>query len=192
MGSVICLVAGCGNPAHGRGYCNSHYHRLVRYGEATFAPSPTHRRNLMWDEIDLVDKLGPCWVVTSHRLDSNGYIRLRKDGTRVFAHRMVMENFLGHGIPDGVFVCHHCDVRNCIRPDHLFLRTASDNISDCSAKGRHFNGSKTHCSNGHPYEGDNLGGTRDGARTCRQCRRNWEAQRRMRTRTRTDGGGPDE
>lgn len=39
-------------------------------------------------------------------------------------------------IPGALWVLHHCDNRRCVRPDHLFLGTASDNALDCSAKGR--------------------------------------------------------
>jgi hypothetical protein len=33
-------------------------------------------------------------------------------------------------------ICHKCDVRNCINPDHLFIGTQLDNIADMDAKGR--------------------------------------------------------
>lgn len=51
------------------------------------------------------------------------------------AHRVSWEIHNGP-IPDGLFVCHHCDVRHCVRPDHLFLGTAKDNVADMIAKGR--------------------------------------------------------
>ncbi len=41
------------------------------------------------------------------------------------------------GILSGVIVCHRCDNKKCVRPDHLFLGSQSDNIRDCVAKGRH-------------------------------------------------------
>jgi DNA invertase Pin-like site-specific DNA recombinase len=38
-------------------------------------------------------------------------------------------------------VLHHCDTRNCINPEHLFLGTQADNIADMDAKGRRYRGS---------------------------------------------------
>jgi len=38
-------------------------------------------------------------------------------------------------IPDGMFVCHTCDVKRCINPDHLWLGTNRDNIKDAISKG---------------------------------------------------------
>lgn len=80
----------------------------------------------------------PCWEWTgsSH---CKGYGQFR-NGKMVKAHVFSYE--LHHGpIPlnsnkRGLYVLHHCDNPRCVRPDHLFLGTAYDNLLDAAQKGR--------------------------------------------------------
>lgn len=44
----------------------------------------------------------------------------------------------------GVHVCHTCDVRRCINPDHLWAGTHKLNQEDKVAKGRHIKGNAVH------------------------------------------------
>jgi len=52
------------------------------------------------------------------------------------AHRLSFKYFYRIDIPEGKFVCHKCDNRKCISPEHLFLGTAKDNAHDMIRKGR--------------------------------------------------------
>lgn len=83
-----------------------------------------------------VDKTGPCWEWTGAK-DRRGYGRFGKprgNGTWI-APRLAWTLSVGP-VPDGLFVCHHCDNPGCVRPDHLFVGTNADNMRDCIKKGR--------------------------------------------------------
>lgn len=81
-----------------------------------------------------VRKTEGCWLWTAS-LDGSGYGRIQRIGAVTGAHRVSWELHYGP-IPSGMSVLHKCDVRNCVRPDHLFLGTNADNMRDMREKGR--------------------------------------------------------
>jgi len=81
-----------------------------------------------------VDKTGDCWVWTA-ALSTGGYGKLSLNQRVAHAHRVAYTLCIGP-IPDRLLVCHTCDNRRCVRPDHLFVGTHLDNARDRDAKGR--------------------------------------------------------
>jgi hypothetical protein len=75
-----------------------------------------------------------CWKHDSTP-NKRGYGRLTYKGKRDYAHRISYRIHKGE-IPNGLYVCHSCDSPICVNPDHLFLGTQKDNMSDCKAKDR--------------------------------------------------------
>lgn len=75
----------------------------------------------------------PCLLFDGPKV-RGGYGKCCVHGERR-AHRASYKEFVGD-IPKGMYVCHRCDVRNCIEPSHLFLGTQADNMADMVLKGR--------------------------------------------------------
>lgn len=73
------------------------------------------------------------WIA---RTKPQGHGTLQWKNRCTYAHRLAWICANGP-IPDGLCVCHKCDVPNCINPDHLFLGTRADNNRDRHAKGRY-------------------------------------------------------
>lgn len=76
-----------------------------------------------------------CWEWTGARTEA-GYGILTIKYKNYLAHRLAWELHGKTKIPDGVFICHHCDNPPCCNPAHLFLGTQADNLRDASIKGR--------------------------------------------------------
>lgn len=128
--------------------------------------------DLFWSK---VNKTETCWEWTGS-LGTSGYGQIgRKNiyGRRpIGTHRHSWLLHFGK-IPDGLNVCHKCDNRICVRPDHLFLGTDKENLDDMRAKGRGFTPFKvkTHCLRGHELNDENVKISSIGARCCIQCRK---------------------
>ena len=80
-----------------------------------------------------VRKTNSCWIWIGANT-GNGYGHLRYKGKDWKAHRFSYKLAYGF-IPNNKLVCHHCDVKPCIRPSHLFIGTHADNRQDAVNKG---------------------------------------------------------
>jgi hypothetical protein len=88
-----------------------------------------------------VEKTKSCWLWIAGKSAAGYGMTYNAQRRLVLAHRASWE--MEHGeIPEDRFVCHKCDIRNCVRPDHLFLGSSADNHQDMVNKGRHAKGAQ--------------------------------------------------
>lgn len=86
-----------------------------------------------WSKVHAKPSAG-CWLWAG-AMGGRGYGQFSLQGRRVGAHRAAWLVATGEH-PGDLCVCHHCDNPRCVRPDHLFLGTHSDNMRDRDRKGR--------------------------------------------------------
>jgi len=87
-----------------------------------------------------VEKTESCWLWRGGRSKSGyGNFRVSADEPNVSTHRFAYEDTIGP-IPRGKLIRHSCDVKICVRPDHLAPGTVLENSQDAMVRHRQARG----------------------------------------------------
>jgi hypothetical protein len=139
----LCHNPTCVNPSHLA--TGSHSDNIAdRLSAGRWTLSDEQRKSRQWPKIgkrtladkfwNKVDKGAGCWEWAGCR-HLNGYGVIGHNYKTYLAHRVSYEISFGI-IPEGMLVCHKCDNRSCVNPDHLFIGSYHDNVIDMISKGR--------------------------------------------------------
>jgi len=140
------ICASCGEPFARDKRCTWAYWGKAKYcgqacaGIANRARLEANRLTKSESFSKWILKSDGCWPWSGAQ-DKDGYGVFTYGGVTYRAPKMALE-LDGRPVPKGLYACHTCDNPPCVRPDHLYPGTPSQNMADAIARNRIRHGAK--------------------------------------------------
>lgn len=91
-------------------------------------------KSRFWAKVDKKVGQNGCWLWTGY-LNQDGYGRIWIETRMVMAHRVAYA-ITNSDVPENLSVCHSCDNPGCVNPEHLWLGSHLENMTDMYQKKR--------------------------------------------------------
>jgi len=110
--------------------------RPARYihGHNRTAKPVTPLADRFWNRVEVRGQ-DECWIWTGGVDGRDRRGRVWYQGRNIPASRAALL-LSGVDVPDGAYVCHHCDNPPCVNPQHLYVGDAASNVADMDRRGR--------------------------------------------------------
>lgn len=141
-----CSIPECGNPGYRRGYCQSHYRRLLKHGNPLGGGSPKAPKGelMRWiHEVALLHTGDEC-LTWPFGKNGNGYGEVQADGKNSAASRYICGLVNGPPPTPDHEAAHSCGRGSeaCTSPIHLSWKTPTENQADRLIHGTHTRGER--------------------------------------------------
>ena len=112
----------------------------VSYCQRKILKNPARYRRYI-EQRTVSPPTSPGCLLWVGQLNTHGYgvigVRSNKSNSYpILVHRIVACLERGFNLTSDKLVCHTCDNRTCVNPEHIFIGTVKDNNRDCVKKGR--------------------------------------------------------
>lgn len=134
----LCSIPDCCKAVKARGYCSTHYSRLLVHGNAARLTCPPNGTLAGWIVGHVAYDDDQCLIWPFSRNPSGYACQVFMDGQKTYAHRHMCR--LAHGEPPSpdYDTAHSCGRGHdgCIHPGHLSWKTRAGNMDDMINHGR--------------------------------------------------------
>jgi len=139
----LCSVPECGKPHLAKGFCNAHYRRLKRHGDALAGNTPRGEPQKFYAEVVLVYEGDECLIWPYSRV-GHGYGLMTRDGDQQYTHRLLCEDVYGPPPTPRHDAAHSCGKGHdgCVTKGHLLWKTRAANMADKLDHGTHHRGER--------------------------------------------------